>query len=254
MTGVLFDKEGGGTIAQRILSHVGHYGITTPHATERLFFHTDDSADRSEQLNQAVAALDELTAEGKLTRIGKARKKKGKALQEVSNRKWTFERSVYVQPEHKIKPWYDLARLWFCCLERQRRFYVQHEEIKPLFAAEGIEPPYHNFFHAMADEEGGPVLYRLYLCQAEKKNAAQQIAKIIGQNAKQFLNWIDQGSYGVAVIVQTAQKKKEIEDKLAESYGGKESLNQRARFIVTIAPAEKDYPAAIERYEQKASQ
>lgn len=246
MDSILFDKEEGGTTGQRILRHVDRYRMTTPHVIERLFCQEASGGDRRQQLEQARAMLDELVADGLLSRLVKKGKKQANSSQNNG-----FEESVYLHPEHRINAITDLARLWFCCLDSQRRYYVTHEEIKPLFAAEGIKPPYHNFFHAIAAEEGGDVLYRLYVCKAEKKSAGQQIRNILNKYAKSFQHWIDEGSYGLAVIVQSKQKAKEIEALLDESYAGKSTLNDRARFLIRVAPAESDYAEAIVRYERQ---
>ncbi|QEG35836.1 hypothetical protein [Bythopirellula goksoeyrii] len=257
MTSLLFDKTGGGTLSQRILGHVDRYRITTPHVVERLFFSAEVGPDHHASIQQATEALGELVSAGKLLRLVEPQSSKknsatsDSAATKISKPQGSFAESVYVHPEHKLTAGVDLARLWFCCLDTERRYFALHEEIEPLFAEEGIDPPYHNFFHAISQEEGGDVLFRLYLCRAEKKNARDQLKSILTKYAKQFHQWIDQGSYGVAVIVQTKQKKNEIEQLLQKSYGGKLPLDNQARFIVTVVPTEQSYPEAIKQYEKK---
>lgn len=253
MIPMLFDTEGGGTLEQRIVRHVSRYRITTPHVTKRLFFDMGGSSDHLATLLEVQATLDELVSLGKLERISNTKKK----IQSASKKqnvppkpKWTFTNSVYVHPGHKIKAGDDLARLWFCCLDKQRRHFTVREELEALFRSEGIKPPYHNYFHAIAHEEGGPVLYRIYICRAEWKSAGQQIRKIIGTNAREFRHWIDQGSYGVAILVPTKQKKNEINQRLQNSYGGQPPLHDKARLIVSVAPTEGDYEQSIVSYER----
>lgn len=242
---LLFDKCGGGALEDRILRHAELYGLTTPHVVERLFIHSQDSISHQTSLENATELLLELSDRRRLARLEGA----------DTGSEESFERNAFVYPGHELRTGDDLARLWFCCMGGKRRHAIEYREMIEQFNAEGIgdrDGPHHNFFHALAQEEGGPVLYRLYICRAERKNAREQMRNIIGKNARPFRYWIDQGSYGVAVLVQSPQKQHEIEQLLQKSYGGRPTLHQQARFIVSVVPTEADYGMAIKKYEHEA--
>lgn len=238
-TGSLFDKSGGGALLDRLFAHAARYNLTTPHAAKRLFFsHLND---HEEGLSMAIDALEQLVQQQRLTRVKKTSRR--------PSERWDFQQSAYV-PRGQSLGTNDLARLWFCCLDTDRRHYATHDEIRPLFEVEGEgKPPYHNFFHAVANEDGGAVLYRLYICKATKASAQGQLAKIIGANARGFQPWIEQGSYGVAVLVETPEKAREIEQLLDRQHADRPTFNDRARFIVAVTPTERDYASAVANHE-----
>lgn len=81
-----------------------------------------------------------------------------------------------------------------------------------------------------------------------------QIKNIIRKQSKAFANWVDEGSYGVAIIVHTQQKASELAKAIAEGYGGNPPLEQQARFTISIVPNEAGYAAAIKQYEKEISE
>jgi len=218
---------------QKILAHVERYKVTLVHVVKRLFFPSYRIPDHEEGYRLALAVLETLTTEGKLDRVS------GKS---------ECARNLFVWPGHRLKEDADLARLWFCCMRRELRYLALHEEVTPLFEAEQLKPPYHNYSHAVCDVDGGPVLMRLYLCLAEKKNARQQLGQHIGQKAKSFRHWIEVGSYGIAVLVQSAEKQQEMERLLKTRHGGQAPLCEQARFLVETVPTLQTFPQAIQQH------
>lgn len=216
-----------------VLEHAKRYRITLVHAVKRLFFPPGLEPDHEKAYRKALSLLCRLADAGHLERLS------GKS---------EFAKNVFFHPGHRIKEDADLARLWFCLMMRERRHLTTHDEVTPLFDAEGLKSPYFNYSHAVADTPGGPAVLRLYLCLAEKKAAREQLVSHVGQKAKNFRTWIDSGSYGVAVLVQSEQKKKEMESLLAKSHGGKPPLREQARFVVEFVPTVQTFPQAIKKH------
>ena len=237
MTASLLWEQQVGTEGERraaVLRHVKRYKITLVHAVKRLFFPPHVEPDHKKAYAAALALLNSLAEEGRLERL------KGRS---------EFARNVFISPGHMLKEDADLSRIWFCLMNRERRHLTQHDEVTPVFDAEYADPPYHNYAHAIADAPGGPVLLRLYLCAAEKKHARQQLVDHISKKAKSFRNWVDSGSYGVAVLVQSEQKRKEIDSLISRSHGGKPPLREQARFVVETVPTVQSFPQAIKKHE-----
>ena len=222
---------------EKVLLHVERYKITLVHIVKRLFFPTYFDPDHKRGLARARSLLDSLVDLGMLTRIA------GRSA---------FAKNSYVLPGHVVKEDADLARLWYCLGTRTRRHLCKFSEIKPVFEAEeGTTSPFHNFSLAIEDTYGGPVFQRLYLCMAEKRSAKEMIAQAIGSKAKGFRQFVDGGDYGVAVLVQSEQKKKEIEKLITSSHGGKAPLRELGRVSVSLMPQLQTLSQALRHHEEE---
>ena len=209
-------------IHEAVIAHVTRYRVSTLSLIKMLFFSDDAST--------FDAIIDALLKSGKLKRI------KGKSA---------FAIDAVTVPGVTVKADGDLAKLWFCC-SGERRYLLGFDELRDLFSAEKLAPPYHNLSFCLAFDTGMPVLLRLYLCVAEKKSAREQLKNAIGKAAKSFAHWGADGSFGVAVMVTSDSKKTEIEKLLATSYGGNPPLNSAARFVVEVVATPETYPEMVE--------
>ncbi|MAT70856.1 MAG: hypothetical protein CMJ58_15180 [Planctomycetaceae bacterium] len=219
----------------RILRHVHRYKVTLPAAVARLLYPADASGQAIAR-EEIAGALARLVADGRLVQLPGDSE---------------LARHLYVQPGHDVK-WTDVARLWWCCLDDIVRHLVAYSELKPVYAAERIPPPFHNYSHAVCEADGGPVLTRIYQCQAARKNAREQIRRHLTQNSKAFSSWLEDGSYRLAVLVPSAQRKQEIEQVVHESFRAGPPLAELAGITVSVVPTEETFAAMYAAYVQGA--
>lgn len=226
----LFDHDARpGSVEQAVLSMARRSKLVLKQVVREQWFAsaTDDSpADR---------LLCRLVDEGRLIRV---------------EGRLAFARSAYLLPGHTLRADADLAKVWFCYLSGMRGYLTTWEETKELYEREQLTPPFHNLSFALVDKEGGPVLLRLYYCLAEKKNAAIQLRTAVGKSARSFEHWCAEGSYGVAVLVNTEPKKREVAKLLKASFGGAPPLEEQARFIVEVVPTAERFGQAVRRREE----
>jgi len=160
-----------------------------------------------------------------------------------------FAKNVLHLPGHDVKIT-DITRVWWCCMEAEQRHLVTYSELKALFAAEDLEPPFHNYSHALYRAPGGPVLTRIYQCNAEKKNAREQIRRHVTENSKKFVHWLDEGSYRLAVLVRSPQRKLEIEKLITERYRSAPALAETAGITVSVVPTEQTFANMLKLYQE----
>lgn len=215
-----------------ILSFVGRYKVCTASSISRML-HRETPGAGEDLYRQVECALRQLVANGQLSQL------EGDS---------PLASHVYFLPDHVLKPT-DIARLWWCCLDIEVRPLVTYSELKRLYAAEGIKPPFHNYSHAIVEYEGGPAICRIYQCSAtSRKNIREQIRRHLTTNAKSFGHWIDEGSYRLAVLVTSPAKQKMVEALVAEPYRDSPPLSDLAGITVSVVPDEQTFAAMHAEY------
>lgn len=211
-------------LSQRILRHCTRYKATLIAALIRVLLSADQQRDPGaiEELQAAVADL-----------IDRAQ------LEKLSGES-VLSREVLFLPGHTLKAT-DIAQTWWCCMEPERKHLITYEELKPLFAAENIPSPFHNYRHALIDSDGGPSLHRIYQCRADRKNSREQIRRHLTENSKNFSQWLDEGSYRLAVLVTSEARKQAILKIISESYRAAPPLQDIAGITVSVVPTEETF-------------
>ena len=221
-------------LQMRILRHVERYKATLPAAVRRLLYPAD-VCETPAIVAEVAEALRQLVEERRLAQLAGGSE---------------LARNLHFLPGHDVKPT-DIARLWWCCLGDRVRYLVTYAELKPLFAAEQIPPPFHNYSHAVCEADGAPALTRIYQCQAARKNAREQIRRHLTQNSKAFARWVDEGSYRLAVLVPSAERQREIEQVVAESFRAGPPLAELAGITVSVVPTAETFAAMHAAYLQE---
>lgn len=211
-------------LSQRIMRHSTRYKATFIAALIRVLLSADEQKDPGaiEELKAAVTDLIE------------------RALLEKLSGESALAREVLFLPGHPLKAT-DIAQTWRCCMESERGHLITYEELKPLFSAENIPSPFHNYRHALIDTDGGPSLHRLYQCRADRKNAREQIRRHLTENSKKFSHWLDEGSYRLSILVTSKARKETILKMISESYRAAPPLRELAGISVSVVPTEETF-------------
>lgn len=129
---------------------------------------------------------------------------------------------------------YDLGTLWLCCMEQKRFHRLSTSEIRRLFPT----PPHHHVRHCVSDEDGGPVVYRLYFSTVDVKSTIAQAKKHVSESRNKYglKDWVERGDYGFIVCSDSERKSQEIADALRRSTSGGGALHDQARFLVATVP------------------
>ncbi|MCI0335390.1 MAG: hypothetical protein L0228_19450 [Planctomycetes bacterium] len=128
---------------------------------------------------------------------------------------------------------YDLATLWLC-MEQKRFHRLTTPELRRLFPT----PPHHHVRHCLTQEEGGPVVYRLYFSSVDVKSTVLQAKKHLSESRNKYglRNWIECGDYGFIVCSESERKSQEVADALQRSAAGSGASHDQARFLVATVP------------------
>lgn len=203
-----------------ILAHVGLYQLTLARVVRRLFFPKARYPDRATAKKLCGDTLAALVRANKL----KSHKfPNGEDYFSLASQKPVNTQAVD----------YDLGTLWLCCMERKRFHRLSTPEVRRLFST----PPHHHVRHCLADEEGGPVVYRLYFSSVDVKSAVTQARKHLteARNKHGLTKWIECGDYGFIVCCESEGKAQEISEALRRPTASG-ALHEQARFIVATVP------------------
>ena len=134
---------------------------------------------------------------------------------------------------------YDLATLWFCFGTDQRRYRVENRELKEVL---GEKTPHHHIRHVISDEvDGGPSIFRIYPTTTTVKNTVAHLKKKhIPDAQKKFSDWVRRADYGFAVLVDSDQKKIDIDEELNRKPPGGTPLNTQALIVTASVPTSRN--------------
>ena len=151
-----------------------------------------------------------------------------------------------------------MAALWYCLFDGPRRYRLDQDELSSLWAdtiPENRRVP-HQPAYCVAEEERGPVVFRLYPTQ--KSNAGQiveEVRKKLESDAQglRLRKWIERGEYGYAIAVPSIKQQRRVERQLAKLRSGAAAwparpsrsclpplhryLPRRLRTVATVATA-----------------
>ncbi|QDV73238.1 hypothetical protein [Botrimarina mediterranea] len=229
MADILFKKDfSSESLSARLLSFIERYRIANPPCVAKTFFRDTPLVDG---LLAAKEALEELFKAKAVTKL------KGNSR---------FAKETYILADAQIKEGYDLARLWYCTMSESPKQLLTYEELKGLFHAEGQKPPHQNYAHAISPEPGGDALFRIYWCQATTlKSFRTQLGNILATQSTSYRGWVDDGSFGVAILVHTESKAAELRRVLEDPVRGKAPFNAVARITVSVVPDHEGYASAV---------
>ena len=253
-----------------ILKHISLYHFTIRHAVQELFFNSE-----RDKAAKAGTALDVLARQGYLKnqedskpsqkqtkKTNKSSKEGNQSIQSdgsevfkmgsikyyllgprsklLSPRGFKFPKERLVPPSTGQSLYKHLAALWYCIFDSPRRYRLDQEEMAQLWAdtIPGNRKVPHQPAFCLANEDHGPVIYRLYPTQ---KSKAAQIVDEVRKKLEQDINnlslqrWIDAGKYGYAIIVPSQDRKQEVERELAK-LSDQNALLSAARLTVHKAP------------------
>ena len=144
-----------------------------------------------------------------------------------------------------------LASLWFCCMEKERRYRLDKQELKATF---GKHPPHHNTPHCVGlDEVGSPVVYRIYASSGEVRTIVRQARDYLdkARSNKTLRPWVESGDYGFAILVETDAKCERIRRELAKTPKRGAALNEEARFVVSLGPTPETLSLSLNKLRSK---
>ncbi|TWT37448.1 hypothetical protein KOR34_23990 [Posidoniimonas corsicana] len=228
----LFDKdESLAPLPQRVLLHLSRYKASFLEAVAAAVL-SPAEVERRDKLQEVDDAISTLCDCGKLERL------RGDSF--------FARRGVYLAG-HTTKMT-DIALVYYCFLGEERRWLVTYQELKPLFAAENLPCPFHNYRHVLTRRQGVPTLARVYHCKAANKNAREQIRRHITEHSKGFGHWVDDGSYQLSVLVASEGRKKEVEQLITETYRTSPPLGELAGITVSVVPTEETFEKMVGRH------
>ena len=250
-----------------ILKHLSLYHLTIRQAVQELFFNSDSV--------KSGTALDALARQGylknreehtppqpKKSAKSKTQQKQGNQdadspqlfrigsvkyyilggrSKQLAPKGFRFPKERLVPPNTEQSLYKHLAALWFCIFDGPRRYRLDQEEISALWAdtiPDNRKVP-HQPAYCLANEEAGPVVYRLYPTQ--KSNAAQIVEEVRKKVAADIENlglqrWVESGEYGYAIVVPSTDRQRHVQRELAKLRIQNSPLSQ-TRLTVHYAPA-----------------
>jgi hypothetical protein len=134
-----------------------------------------------------------------------------------------------------------LGIAFFCCLDNIRRFRVERKELLPLF---GADTPPGNVAHLVSDEEGEPILYRIYQAQGSVSHTVQRLREHINQakHTKRIKPYLEAGLYGMAVLVPERNRLKPVSDAIQ-----RHKLKELCPIICGVGPTSSTLAAELRR-------
>lgn len=205
------------------MRHINRYRVSFSEALARALL-TEELRHTAAGIESIRETLDDLYERGQIDR-----------LPGISH----LARNLVFLPGYQLK-FPDIALVWHCFMEPERRYLVKYEELKTLFAGEP-SLPFHNYRHVLSDCNGTPALMRVYNCRAQKKNAREQIQRHLTEHCKGFAHWLDEGSYQLSILVTSEGRKREIEKVISETYRTSPPLQEVAGIQVSIVPTEETF-------------
>lgn len=214
-----------------LLAHVNLYQLTLPSVARRLFFPAAIYPQRDEAKKRCG---DMLSALVRAKKISKHIFSSGESYYTLAGKRSGNTQAIE----------YDLGTLWLCCMESKRFHRLSTAELRGLFAT----PPHHHIRHCVSEEDGGPVVYRLYFSTADVKSTVLQSRRHLteARNKHGLRLWVESGDYGFIVCSESEQKSQDIADALQRSTAGGGSLHDQARFLVATVPTSATVQASDE--------
>lgn len=235
-----------------LLLHLGHYHLTFREALTATLF--KDGKDPG----NALAAL---ARQGYLKdKAAPSKKKKAKAPADEEPLKFPGGKRYYILgpkgasllglPKERTyfpKPaamYSNLAVLWHCTMEANRSYRLSGKEVRELFPK---KPPHHNTIHCITDEDAAPVVYRAYVSASEAKAILKEAKRLIvaALENSSLRPFVVNGEYGLALLVETAQKRDRLREMLQNPPKRQAGLAEMARIKVEIGPSPQTLNIAL---------
>lgn len=242
---------------QMLLRHIGAYYFTCKESAAVAVFSADDNP-----IHRAANAL------SSLAKLGYLRDHDGDtplAFDATAKRKTryyllTAEGFAYtnVPKDRKQTPGEtslakNLALLWYCTLDGQRRYRLEKEDLYDTFGGKK-KAPYHNVPHVVSQAtDAPPVIERLVISSADVRNTISKVRKHISEDLNHPVlgSWVETGSYAYTLLGSTPDVRDDYAEMITNSTGKHPPLNNLANVRAGLGPSPETFSLCLTEYHER---
>jgi hypothetical protein len=218
-----------------ILKHIGRYVVTVRPVLDKLFF--DGTPDGCKNDLAELKTLHLIHTKPGVVPDGHGKKlayywlsKPGTQLADVISSKSSPPTPAALDR--------NLALLWFCCMDKQRRYRLEREDLVDLFGEEAVtatdgKGSRVGGFHCLErHDDSNHCVYQVYRTTAPRDQCMREIKQRLRNALASRITrrWVTAQQYGFAILTETPSKTLELEDAIKQQKFGD------YRFVVTCAP------------------